>query len=81
MMRTPGRDFALLYFENRSKLPEISGFIPDTLYSLQWYHPARGEWLESVILKTDEKGILVLPFFPDRQNPALTDWAAKITVR
>ncbi len=80
MMRTPEKDFALLYFENQSVLPEINGFIPETSYSLMWYHPARGEWIEPVVLMSDETGILTLPFFPDRKNPAQTDWAAKITV-
>ena len=78
MMRTPEKDFALLYFENQSVLPEITGFVPNTLYSLQWFSPAKGEWQEPVIIQSDKTGKLVVTFFPDRQNPAVIDWAAKI---
>jgi hypothetical protein len=81
MMRTPDRDFALLYFENKSALPEITGFIPKKSYHLLWYNPVTGEWKESVILQTDEKGVLTLPLFPDRQNQVISDWAAKITLK
>jgi hypothetical protein len=79
MMRTPEKDFALLYFENQSVLPVIIGFVPNTSYSLHWFSPAKGEWQESIIIQTDKAGKLVVPFFPDRQNPAVIDWAAKIT--
>ena len=78
MMRTPEKDFALLYFENKSVLPEIYGFIPNTKYSIQWFSPAKGEWRESIVIQTDKNGVLIIPFFPDRQNPAIIDWAAKI---
>jgi len=81
MMRTPEKDFALLYFESQSVLPEISGFNPNTSYLLQWYYPSKGEWKKSVVVKTGTTGILILPAFPDEQNPTLTDWAAKITLK
>ncbi len=35
MMRTPEKDFALLYFENQSVLPEVIGFKLNTLYSFK----------------------------------------------
>jgi hypothetical protein len=81
MMRTPERDFALLYFENQSVLPEIAGFIPNTSYSLHWFNPSKGEWKEPFIILTDKKGRLIIPFFPDRQNPSIIDWAAKIKIK
>lgn len=78
MMRTPEKDFALLYFENQSVLPELFGFKPNTSYSLNWFDPVNGKWKNPVTIKTDKKGILVLPEFPDKQNPSIIDWATKI---
>jgi len=78
MMRTPEKDFALLYFENQSVLPELSGFKPDTSYSLYWFDTVNGQWENPVIIKTEKKGRLVLPEFPDKQNPSVIDWATKI---
>ncbi len=78
MMRTPEKDFALLYFENQSVLPELIGFKSNAIYSLHWFDPVNGEWRNPVSIKTDKKGILVFPDFPDKQNPSVIDWAAKI---
>jgi hypothetical protein len=79
MMRTPEKDFALLYFENKSVLPELTGFIPNSIYSIKWFIPQNGEWMESVNIQTDKNGKMILPSFPDGQNPSVIDWAAKIT--
>jgi hypothetical protein len=79
MMRTPEKDFALLYFENLAVLPELTGFIPNTSYVLNWFDTLKGEWGNEVLLRTDKKGRLQLPGFPDGKNPATTDRAAKIT--
>jgi hypothetical protein len=78
MMRTAEKDFALLYFENQSVVPELSGFDPKTKYSLIWYIPTKGEWKDPVIIQSDKEGKLTIPFFPDKQNPSVIDWAAKI---
>lgn len=78
MMRTPEKDFALLYFENQSVLPELIGFKPTTSYALFWFNPVNGKWNNPVKIKTDKKGVLVLPEFPDKKNPSVIDWAAKI---
>lgn len=78
MMRTPEKDFALLYFENQAVLPELSGFEPETSYLFQWYNPRNGRWLQSAATKSDKQGKLTPPEFPDGQNPSKTDWAAKI---
>jgi len=78
MMRSPEKDFALLYFENQSVVPELSGFVPNTKYSLIWYIPTKGEWKDPVVIQSDKEGTLIIPFFPDKQNPSVIDWAAKI---
>jgi hypothetical protein len=78
MMRTPAKDFALLYFEFHSEKPVLNGFNPDKKYSLLWFNPLNGEWNKPVILKTDEAGKLIIPSFPDSSNPSASDWALKI---
>jgi len=78
MMRTPAKDFALLYFENQSILPRLSKFIPRTSYYIQWFNPSNGEWRENITVNTDNSGMLFLPKFPDGQNPSTRDWAVKI---
>jgi hypothetical protein len=78
MMCTPEKDFALLYFENQSVLPKLSGFKNNTSYNFQWFNPRNGGWERIIIIKTDENGELNLPAFPDGKDPSSTDWAAKI---
>jgi hypothetical protein len=74
MMRTPDKGFALLYFENKAKLPVLSGMLPSSDYTLFWYDPVSGEWSGTTTLRTDKKGKLVLPGMPDPHK----DWAAKL---
>jgi hypothetical protein len=78
MMCTVEKDLALLYFESQAVLPTLSGFKPDSSYRLQWFDPRNGRWEKNITIKTDEKGMLTLPAFPDGQNPSAVDWAAKI---
>lgn len=78
MMRTPEKNFALLYFENQSVIPELVGFKSSTLYSIQWFSPAHGKWKKKNFIKTDKEGKFVLSKFPDGQNPSVIDWTAKI---
>jgi hypothetical protein len=78
MMRTTEKDLALLYFENEAVLPRLSGFKSNTSYYFQWFNPSTGEWKEKITIKTDKKGILVVPEFPDGQYTSTSDWAAKI---
>jgi hypothetical protein len=80
MMRTRKKDFALLYFESQSVLPKLKGFKRKTSYSFQWYIPHTGVWRKAVTIKTDKKGVLQLPEFPDAQDPSPNDWAAKIKI-
>ena len=79
MMRTPGRDLALLYFENKAERPRSSGWKPNTRYRFTWYDPRAGVWGASVELKSDALGVIALPAFPDGGEVASVDWAAKIT--
>jgi len=81
MMRTPEKDFALLYFENQALAPQLTGFAPNKSYAIQWYIPTKGEWMEPVNIKTDKEGSMAIFSFPDKNNPAVIDWAAKITSR
>ena len=78
MMRNPTKDFALLYFENGSEKPILAGFIPDTQYTLNWYDPVEGVWEKPLSVRTDNKGSLIIPAFPDSHNPSVTDRALKI---
>jgi hypothetical protein len=80
MMRTREKDFALLYFENQAVLPELNGFVPNASYELAWFDTVKGEWGNEILLKSDRKGKLQLPGFPDGKNPASTDRAAKISI-
>jgi len=37
-----------------------------------------GNWYDALTVQTDRKGNLVIPPFPDGNNPAANDYAAKI---
>jgi len=80
MLRTPGRELVLLYFENEATRQTISGLLPDTRYRAQWYDPRRGEWIdiESGRLASDEEGTLEMPAYPSGKDIAENDWAAKL---
>ncbi|MBN1397753.1 MAG: DUF4038 domain-containing protein [Bacteroidetes bacterium] len=78
MMRTPEKDFALLYFENKAVIPELAGFKPGKSYILQWFNTINGEWVKKINLKADKDGRIKLKNFPDEHNPSIIDWAAKI---
>jgi len=78
MMRTPEKDFALLYFENQAVVPELTGFKSNASYIFQWFNTINGGWKKNINIKSDKEGRVVLPRFPDAQNPSVIDWAAKI---
>ncbi|MDR8389638.1 DUF4038 domain-containing protein [Aliifodinibius sp. S!AR15-10] len=80
MMKTPDNNFALLYFENDAALPTVSGFDPNTTYLFQWFNPVDGTWKEVISLKSNEKGMLRIPDFPEGEGRPNTDWGAKIKV-
>jgi hypothetical protein len=62
-------------------LPTISGLKNNTSYSFQWFNPIKGEWKQPQTVKSDKKGNLTIPNFPDGSNLSSTDWAAKILER
>ncbi len=78
MMWTPQKDFALLYFENGAVKPQLAGFTPNATYRFLWYHPKTGKWENAMTIKSDNKGTLAVPGFPNGTNPSNADWAAKI---
>lgn len=80
MMRDNAKELAMLYFENKSLLPQLSGFLGNRSYALLWYDTVTGEWRDAVNVKTDRKGVILIPSFPDNQKIASRDWALKITL-
>jgi hypothetical protein len=80
MMCTPDHTLALLYFENQSVIPALSGFAPHETYGLRWFDPRTGEWKQEIVLKADAKGIITLHNFPGGEKISPTDWAAKLYV-
>ncbi|MCG6924338.1 MAG: DUF4038 domain-containing protein [Acidobacteria bacterium] len=79
LMRTAGRDLALLYFEHDATRPHLSGFAPGARYRWTWFDPREGRWGEAVELTSDDAGVLRAPAFPDGAPRAANDWAAKLT--
>ncbi len=78
MMRTNEKDFALLYFENESVVPNLNNFKPNTDYVLQWFNTISGEWSDEIKINSDEKGTIVISEFPKGGKKSSIDWAAKI---
>ena len=81
MMRTAGKDFALLYFENQAHRARAAGWNPNTLYRFTWFHTQTGEWQAGATVQADSRGEIQLPPFPGGVEIADTDWAAKITAQ
>ena len=81
LMRTPRRDFALAYFENRATRTRIRGFTPGANYQWTWFDPRTGAWLRPVDLRADATGALATPAFPPGGEAGAQDFAAKILIR
>ena len=81
MMRTPDKNLAFLYFENKSVLPVLQNFTPGKEYLFQWVQPVTGEWMKRMLIKADDHGMLRVPDFPDRADRPFNDWAAKIVAK
>ena len=79
LMRTPARDFALAYFENRARRPRLAGFAPGTNYRWSWFDPRDGAWAGPKAVRADAQGVLQAPPFPAGGDQATSDIAAKIT--
>ena len=80
MMRTAEKDFALLYFENKSAVPRLKGFAPGETYTLHWFDPMNGKWQKPLSITANSEGTLSMPSFPQDEQIASRDWAAKITL-
>jgi hypothetical protein len=78
LMRTPARDFALAYFENRALATTLRGFEPSTIYQWTWFDPRNGSWAKAVTVTADGEGVLAQPIFPSGKESAAADFAAKI---
>jgi len=78
MMRTPARDFALLYFENKAHLPRLSGFTVEGRYVWTWFNPRAGKWFEPLEVVAAGDGTLAPPAYPVSESDGVNDWAAKI---
>src|SRR5690606_17744679 len=48
MMRTPERDFALLYFEQEAPRSQLKGFTANKRYRWAWFNPRAGEWVSDL---------------------------------
>ncbi len=79
-MRTADRELALLYFEHLAQRATLSGMTPGAAYSLTWYDPLSGEWLDAATVEANADGRIELPAFPGGGDEAARDWAAKLVV-
>lgn len=81
LLLAPEKDLGFLYFENLCEIPEIGGLLADQEYTLQWFDPLNGQWLEeSQSLSTDARGALKLDHFPGGQKKSDRDWSLKIKI-
>lgn len=78
MMRTAEADLAMLYFENASVAPRLSGFTPGASYVMQWFDPISGEWLNRMSVMANESGEIEIAAFPAGSALAERDWALKL---
>jgi hypothetical protein len=78
LMRTPERDFGLVYFENRALAAKLRGFDPSANYRWSWFDPREGTWGRAARVRTDAQGVLASPPFPAGARQAARDVAAKI---
>jgi hypothetical protein len=80
MMRTSDGELALLYFEYQSVSPEISGFLPEATYKLDWFNPVTGQWQgNGLIITSDGSGNLKPGPFPGGEQICIQDWGLKIS--
>jgi len=78
LMRTPQRDFALSYFENRALRTRMKGFVANARYQWTWFDPRLGSWSRPQVLRSDAAGVLASPPFPAGGEEGGRDFAAKI---
>ncbi len=80
LMRTPARDFALAYFENRAPRPKLSGFAPGANYQWTWFEPGAGKWGRVLRVKADPAGVIAVPPLPEGGEQSSGDIAAKLVL-
>jgi hypothetical protein len=78
LARTPARDFALAYFENKALRPKLRGFTPGSNYHWGWFDPRTGAWSRARVVRADANGVIEAPPFPDGGAQAAGDIAARI---
>jgi hypothetical protein len=79
LLIAPSKDLGFLYFENQAQVPQITGLIPDQVYTLAWFDPIVGNWLPTLKQPADELGTLRVSSFPDDTMIASRDWCLKVT--
>jgi len=77
---TADKEWYLLYFEKDCARAVLSNVLPEKEYSLIWYNPRNGQWLEKpgIKVKSDASGSIILPPFPDGKKQSETDWGLKM---
>jgi hypothetical protein len=80
LMRTPSRDFALAYFEQKALAARLRGFEPRARHHWVWFDPRRGTWSRPVVVVADSQGTLASPPFPEGGRQATRDVAARIQI-
>ncbi|MDF3019610.1 MAG: hypothetical protein K0Q92_913 [Steroidobacteraceae bacterium] len=78
LMRTPGKDFALLYFENSALATRLRGFKPGSNYQWTWFDPRGGQWSAPLRVRADGSGVIASPAFPEGGKQARRDVAARL---
>lgn len=78
LMRTPEKDLALAYFENKAMRAHLKGFAPAANYRWTWFDPRTGQWGAPLRLKSDSAGVIEAPPFAEGGKQATRDVAAKI---
>ena len=78
MLETPDSRTIALYFEKHANSQIIKNLKSGDKYSAKWFNPRTGDWtvFKEGILKVNDSGELVLPYFPEGKSESEDDWAA-----
>lgn len=79
MISIPNKDLRMVYFENKCEAPIISGVSQNKIYSLKWFNPISGKWLDDEqTIVSNKDGTIQIAGFPDGDAISMQDWALKI---
>ena len=79
MLLSNEKDLAFLYFENKAQVPVISGLIPNKSYTLIWFDPITGKWVDNYkSISSNDKGNIVIEIFVTGEIISKQDWCLKI---